>query len=51
MQLWKYRNIHVEKYKCEKCKNLILLICPFCFNIQVTIVYDYEENLQFYWLL
>ena len=22
MQIWKYTNIHVEKYKCEKCKRV-----------------------------
>ena len=21
-QIWKYTNIHVEKYKCEKCKKV-----------------------------
>ena len=22
IQIWKYANIHVEKYKCEKCKRV-----------------------------
>ena len=22
MKIWKYTNIHVEKYKCEKCKRV-----------------------------
>ena len=22
IQIWKYTNIHVEKYKCEKCKSM-----------------------------
>ena len=22
IQIWKYTNIHVEKYKCEKCKRV-----------------------------
>ena len=22
MHIWKYINMHIEKYKCEKCKRL-----------------------------
>ena len=22
IQIWRYTNIHVEKYKCEKCKRV-----------------------------
>ena len=22
IEIWKYTNIHVEKYKCEKCKSV-----------------------------
>ena len=24
VQMWKYANIHLEKYKCEKCKRVCM---------------------------
>ena len=42
IQIWKYTKVHVEKYRCKKCRRVCKESKYFCENIR-----EYIENRKY----